>query len=104
MPPGTGSRRASAAWALGPCPMPRHLASVRTLALPGPAEAAAAVMEVLFAFAHCYVALTVATRKDRPDNGSSAWRSDSPWRSAPSRRRHLQRHVRSGRQIGRAHV
>jgi hypothetical protein len=48
------------------------------------AEAAAAVMEVLFTFAQCYVVLNVATSKDRPDNGSSAWRLDSPWRSAPS--------------------
>jgi aquaporin Z len=61
-------------------------ASVRTLALPGHAEAAAAVMEVLFTFAQCYVVLNVATSKDRPDNGSSAWRSDSPWRSALRRR------------------
>ena len=41
-------------------------------------------MEVLFTFAQCYVVLNVATSKNRPDNGSSAWRLDSPWRPAPS--------------------
>ena len=44
-------------------------AAVSTLTLPGHAEAAAAVMELLFTFALCYVVLNVATSKDRPGNG-----------------------------------
>ena len=79
MSPGTGSRRSSAARATGALAYAVvNPASVRTLALPGHAEAAAAVMEVLFTFAQCYVVLNIATSKDRPDNDSSAWRSDSP--------------------------
>jgi aquaporin Z len=44
-------------------------ASVKTLALSGHAEAAAAVVEVLITFALCYVVLNVATSKDQPGNG-----------------------------------
>ena len=44
-------------------------ASVKTLALSGHTEAAAAVVEVLITFALCYVVLNVATSKDQPGNG-----------------------------------
>jgi aquaporin Z len=44
-------------------------ASVKTLALSGHAEAAAAVVELLITFALCYVVLNVATSKDQPNNG-----------------------------------
>ena len=44
-------------------------ATVKTLALSGHAEAAAAVVEVLITFALCYVVLNVATSKDQPGNG-----------------------------------
>jgi aquaporin Z len=44
-------------------------AAVRTLALSGHAEAAAAAAEVLITFALCYVVLNVATSKDQPGNG-----------------------------------
>ncbi|MEV6057197.1 aquaporin [Streptomyces sp. NPDC052107] len=43
--------------------------AVRTLALSGHTEAAAAVVELLVTFALCYVVLNVATSKDQPDNG-----------------------------------
>jgi aquaporin Z len=42
---------------------------VKTLALAGHTEAAAAVAELLITFALCYVVLNVATSKDQPDNG-----------------------------------
>lgn len=51
--------------------------TVKTLHLSGHLEAAAAVVEVL-TFALCYVVLNVATSRDQPNNGFSAWRSDSP--------------------------
>ena len=44
-------------------------AAVKTLTLSGHTEAAAAVVEVLFTFALCYVVLNVATSKDQPNNG-----------------------------------
>ena len=44
-------------------------ATVKTLALSGHTEAAAAVVEVLITFALCYVVLNVATSKDQPGNG-----------------------------------
>ncbi len=44
-------------------------AAVKTLTLPGHAEAAAAVVELLLTFALCYVMLNVATSKDQPGNG-----------------------------------
>jgi aquaporin Z len=44
-------------------------AAVRTLRLSGHAEAAAAVVEVLFTFALCYVMVNVATSKDQRNNG-----------------------------------
>ena len=44
-------------------------AAVKTLALSGHAEAAAAVAEVLVTFALCYVMLNVATSKDQAGNG-----------------------------------
>src|SRR5690242_11628366 len=44
-------------------------ASVKTLALSGHTEAAAAVVELLITFALCYVVLNVATSKDQPGNG-----------------------------------
>jgi len=44
-------------------------AAVKTLTLSGHAEAAAAVVELLFTFALCYVVLNVATSKDQPRNG-----------------------------------
>jgi aquaporin Z len=43
--------------------------AVRTLTLTGHAEAAAAVAELLFTFALCYVVLNVATSKDQARNG-----------------------------------
>jgi aquaporin Z len=43
--------------------------AVRALTLPGHAEAAAAVAELLVTFALCYVMLNVATSKDQPGNG-----------------------------------
>lgn len=43
--------------------------SVKTLALAGHTEAAAAVVEVLITFALCYVVLNVATSKDQQGNG-----------------------------------
>jgi aquaporin Z len=43
--------------------------AVSTLTLTGHAEAAAAVVELLFTFALCYVMLNVATSKDQPGNG-----------------------------------
>jgi aquaporin Z len=43
--------------------------SVKTLALAGHTEAAAAVVEVLVTFALCYVVLNVATSKDQQGNG-----------------------------------
>src|SRR6267154_6819320 len=43
--------------------------TVKTLTLPGHAEAAAAVAELLATFALCYVMLNVATSKDQPGNG-----------------------------------
>jgi aquaporin Z len=46
-----------------------HPAAVKTLQLPGHAEAAAAVVEALVTFALCYVVLNVATSKDQPGNG-----------------------------------
>jgi aquaporin Z len=42
--------------------------SVQTLTLTGHAVAAAAVVELLFTFALCYVVLNVATSKDQPGN------------------------------------
>jgi aquaporin Z len=42
--------------------------AVRTLTLTGHAVAAAAVVELLFTFALCYVVLNVATSKDQPGN------------------------------------
>ena len=39
------------------------------MTLTGHAEAAAAVVELLFTFALCYVMLNVATSKDQPGNG-----------------------------------
>src|SRR5437660_1598938 len=59
--------------------------AVKTLALSGHTEAAAAVVELLITFALCYVVLNVATSKDQPNTGSSAWRSGSPSRRARSR-------------------
>lgn len=44
-------------------------AAVKTLALSGHTEAAAAVVEVLITFALCYVVLNVATSKDQVNNG-----------------------------------
>ena len=44
-------------------------AAVRTLTLSGHGEAAAAVVEVLFTFALCYVMVNVATSKDYRNNG-----------------------------------
>ncbi|HEY4463076.1 MAG TPA: aquaporin [Streptosporangiaceae bacterium] len=44
-------------------------ASVKTLALSGHGEMAAAVVELLITFALCYVVLNVATSKDQPGNG-----------------------------------
>jgi aquaporin Z len=44
-------------------------ATVKTLTLSGHTEAAAAVVEVLFTFALCYVVLNVATSKDQKNNG-----------------------------------
>ena len=44
-------------------------ATVRTLALSGHTEVAAAVVEVLITFALCYVVLNVATSKDQKNNG-----------------------------------
>jgi aquaporin Z len=44
-------------------------AAVRTLTLSGHGEAAAAVVEVLFTFALCYVMVNVATSRDQPHNG-----------------------------------
>jgi aquaporin Z len=44
-------------------------AAVRTLTLSGHGEAAAAVVEVLFTFALCYVMVNVATSKDQRNNG-----------------------------------
>jgi len=44
-------------------------AAVKTLALSGHTEAAAAVAEVLVTFALCYVMLNVATSKDQQGNG-----------------------------------
>jgi aquaporin Z len=44
-------------------------ATVKTLTLSGHTEAAAAVVELLFTFALCYVVLNVATSKDQPGNG-----------------------------------
>ena len=43
--------------------------AVKTLALSGHTEAAAAVVDVLITFALCYVVLNVATSKDQPGNG-----------------------------------
>ena len=43
--------------------------AVRTLTLSGHGEAAAAVVEVLFTFALCYVMVNVATSKDQRNNG-----------------------------------
>jgi aquaporin Z len=43
--------------------------AVRALTLSGHAEAAAAVVELLFTFALCYVVLNVATSKDQLGNG-----------------------------------
>jgi aquaporin Z len=44
-------------------------AAVRTLTLSGHREAAAAVVEVLFTFALCYVMVNVATSRDQAKNG-----------------------------------
>ena len=46
-------------------------AAVKTLTLSGHAEAAAAVVELLFTFALCYVVLNVATSKEQPSHASS---------------------------------
>jgi aquaporin Z len=43
--------------------------AVRALTLSGHLEAAAAVAELLFTFALCYVMVNVATSKDQPNNG-----------------------------------
>src|ERR1700746_3780599 len=67
MQPRTGSRRAAAAFARAVV----NPASVKTLALSGHAEAAAAVAELLITFALCYVVLNVATSKDQRNNGFS---------------------------------
>jgi aquaporin Z len=44
-------------------------ANVKTLTLSGHALTAAALVELLFTFALCYVVLNVATSKDQPNNG-----------------------------------
>jgi len=44
-------------------------AAVRTLTLSGHGEAAAAVVEILFTFALCYVMVNVATSREQPHNG-----------------------------------